>query len=102
MKFVKLLDKTSAAFERIGYMWLWLLISFLLLAPIASINPMLVSSYAWTASKISLAAAIGYGVDWAAFRGGDPRIYEGIEKSMAQTRRVTLLAAAIIGAGLIG
>ncbi|QHB72920.1 putative holin [Stenotrophomonas sp. 364] len=89
-------------FERAGYMWAWLLLSILLLGAVAGLNPVLIASYAWAASKITMAAVIGYGVDWAAFRGGDPRHLEGIEKSMAQSRRVMLIAAAMIAAGLIG
>ncbi len=49
-----------------------------------------------------MAATIGFGVDLTVFRGADPRNLEGIEKSMAQTRRVTLLGCAMLAAGLIG
>lgn len=100
--FLKLFAPLGSLLERIGFMWLWFAISLLLLAVVALVNPVLVASYTWAASKITMAAAIGYGVDWAAFRGADPRYLDGIEKSMAQTRRVTLLAAAMIAAGLIG
>lgn len=99
---LKLAQRLTTLLDRIGFMWLWLAISLMLLLAVALINPLLVGSYAWSASKITMAAAIGYGVDWAAFRGADPRYLDGIEKSMAQTRRVTLLAAAMIAAGLIG
>lgn len=88
--------------DRIGYIWLWLAVSLLLLLAVALVNPILVASYTWAASKITMAAAIGFGVDLTVFRGGDPRYLEGIEKSMAQTRRVTLIGCAMLAAGLIG
>lgn len=92
----------GSLFDRIGYIWLWLALSLLLLASVAILNPILVASYAWAAAKLTMAAVIGHGVDLTMFRGADPRYLDGIEKSMAQTRRATLIAATMIAAGLIG
>jgi hypothetical protein len=106
----KFLDKLQrrvapllAFFDRIGYVWLWLIVSVVVLLLVLPLNPAKGGAYLWFMSKISGAFALGYGFDWAAFRGADPRyMAEGIERTMAQTRRATLIAAAIIGAGLIG
>ena len=93
----------TALFDRIGFVWFWLLVSILLLLLVTALNPAKFGAYLWFASKISGAAAIGYGIDFAFFRGSDPRhLQEGIEKSMAQNRRVILIGCAMIAAGLIG
>lgn len=99
----KRLGATAARFmDRYGHIPLWFVISLCLLFIVLPLNPILAGSYLWFISKLSAAAALGYGFDWAAFRGEDPHQLEGIEKAMAQTRRATLIAAAMIGAGLIG
>jgi len=100
--FKNLFTKSAALVDRFGHMSLWFFVSLALLLIVAPLNPILVASYLWALSKISAAAAIGYGFDWAAFREADPVALEGIEKAMAQTRRATLIAAAMIAAGLIG
>jgi hypothetical protein len=100
--FKNLFTKTAALVDRFGHMSLWFVVSLALLLIVAPLNPILLASYLWALSKISAAAAIGYGFDWAAFREDDPAALEGIEKAMAQTRRATLIAAAMIAAGLIG
>lgn len=93
----------TALFDRIGFAWFWLLVSILLLMLVTALNPAKFGAYLWFASKISGAAALGYGFDFAFFRGSDPRyLAEGIEKSMAQNRRVILIGCAMIAAGLIG
>lgn len=97
-----LFDKANAVLERIGYMWMWAAISVVLLLMVLPLNPVLAGSYIWAAAKMSMAAAAGYGFDWAAFRHDDPKDKVGIEKTMAQTRRATIIAAALIAAGLIG
>ncbi|WP_411832307.1 hypothetical protein [Pseudoxanthomonas mexicana] len=101
-KVQRLLAPATQLLERIGFVWLWLLVSVLLLGVVVVLNPAKLGAYVWFMSKTSGAFALGYGFDWAAFRGADPRYLDGIEKTMAQTRRATLIAAAIIGAGLIG
>lgn len=94
--------RTGEQLERIGIVWLWAVISVALLALVLLLNPAKLGAYLWAMSKITGAAAFGIGFDWAAFRGQDPRYLDGIEKAMAQTRRATLVAAAMIAAGLIG
>lgn len=101
-KLQRRLAPVHAFLERIGFVWIWLAVSLALLALVFLFNPAKLGAYLWFMSKISGAFALGYGFDWAAFRGSDPRYQDGIEKTMAQTRRATLIAAAIIGAGLIG
>lgn len=101
-KLNRLVSAATSLLDRIGYMWLFLLLSVVLLLLVAAINPVLLASYIWAASKILMAGAIGYGLDWAAFPGSNPRFLAGIEQSMAQSRRGVLIAAAMIGAGLIG
>lgn len=101
--------RLSGAYQRIadtvdggGRMLLWALLSLLLLGVIAGlINPAKVGSYLWIVSKLSLAAVLGYGFDRAASPGARPSDLDGIERAMAQTRRATLMAAAIIAAGLM-
>lgn len=88
--------------DRIGHAWLWLLLSLLLLAVVVWLNPAKFGPYVWFMSKLLGAAAIGYFVDMGAFPGANPRFQEGIERGMSQTRRATLIAAFVIGAGLIG
>lgn len=101
-KFLKVLSISSTLLERIGFIWLWAFLSIALLLPVAMFNWLLIPSYFWAASKVMMAGTVGYGLDWAAFRGADPRYLDGIEKSMAQSRRGVLIAAAMIAAGLIG
>jgi hypothetical protein len=92
----------AAAVDGFGRMALWALLSLLLLAVIAAfLNPAKVGSYLWIVSKLSLAAVLGYGFDRAASPGDGPSQLDGIERAMAQTRRATLMAAAIIAAGLM-
>ncbi|MHB1273635.1 MAG: hypothetical protein ACYCZD_12875 [Rhodanobacter sp.] len=102
-------ERLSAAYQRIansidgaGRMLLWAMVSVLLLLVIAfALNPAKVGSYLWIVSKLSLAAVLGYGFDRGASPGELPHQLDGIEKAMAQTRRATLMAAAIIAAGLM-
>lgn len=89
-------------FDRIGFVWLLLVLSLVLLLPVLMLNPAKLGAYLWFMTKISGAFVLGYLFDIAAFRGADPRFLDGIEKTMAQSRRAMLIAAAIIGAGLIG
>lgn len=98
-----LFTKAAALLDRFGHMSLWFVVSLALLLIVAPINPVLLASYLWALSKISAAAAVGYGFDWAAFRDANPKDLDGgIEQAMAQTRRATIMAAAMIAAGLIG
>lgn len=84
------------------HMMVWAALSLALLAVIATwMNPAKFGSYLWVVSKLGLAAALGYGFDRAAAPGGSPAKLDGIDKAMAQTRRATLMAAAIIAAGLM-
>lgn len=96
--FIRLVERL----DRVGHMTIWAVISLALLLLVAPLNPVLVASYLWALCKLSAAAAVGYGFDWAAFRDADPTTLEGIERTMAQTRRATLMAAALIASGLIG
>lgn len=92
----------AAALDTIGFVWVWLTISLVLLSAVWMLNPAKLGAYLWFMSKVAGAASLGYGFDLAFFRGSDPRHLGGIERAMAQTRRATLIAASIIGAGLIG
>lgn len=92
----------TAFFDRIGFVWFWLLVSILLLLLVLPLNPAKGGSYLWFMSKLCGAAALGYAFDSAFFPGSDPRYQEGIEKSMAQSRRGLLIVGAMIAAGLIG
>jgi hypothetical protein len=102
-------DVSKNAYQRVvaiiddgGRMLLWALLSLLLLVVIAVwLNPAKFGSYLWVMSKLSLAAVLGYGFDRAAAFDSKPSKLDGIEKAMAQTRRATLIAAAIIAAGLM-
>lgn len=101
--------RCKSAYERLSNiiddgsrMLLWALLSLVLLAVIAFwLNPAKCGSYLWVVSKLSLAAVLGYFFDRAAAPGASPSKLDGIEKAMAQTRRTTLMAAAIIAAGLM-
>lgn len=98
-----LIQRAAGLFDRIGFAWLFLVLSVVLLLPVGLINPAKVGSYLWFVSKLTAAAALGFGFDKAFFRGADPRyLPEGLEKSMAQQRRSVIIGCAIIGAGLIG
>lgn len=101
-KLDKLKASVAALAARIGYIWLFFAASLVLLLIVALFNSLLITSYLWAASKITMAGAIGYALDRAAFPGSDPRYLTGIEQSMAQSRRGVLIAAAMIAAGLIG
>lgn len=102
MSLKNIFTKSAALLDRFGHMSLWFVVSLVLLLIVIPLNPVVLVSYLLMLSKLSGAAAIGYGFDWAAFREADPAALEGIEKAMAQTRRATLIAAAMIAAGLIG
>ena len=94
--------RAAAALEGFGLMAAWALLSLVLLLVVAvAFNPAKFGSYLWIISKLALAAVLGYGFDRAASRGNQPEHLEGIERAMAQTRRATLMAAAIIAAGLM-
>lgn len=102
-------DRFRAAYQAVGAwivgfgsMALWALLSLLVLLLIAFVfNPAKIGSYLWIVSKLSLAAVMGYGFDRAASPADRPSTLEGIERAMAQTRRATLMAAAIVAAGLM-
>lgn len=94
--------RAASVFDRIGFVWLFVLLSVLLLVPVVVLNPAKLGAYLWFMSKLGGAAALGYGCDLAFFRGSDPRFLNGIEQSMAQSRRGLLVVGAMIGAGLIG
>lgn len=94
--------RAAAIIDDGGLMLLWALLSLLLLLVIAlRLNPAKFGSYLWVVSKLSLAATLGYFFDRAASPGANPSKLDGIDKAMAQTRRATLMAAAIIAAGLM-
>jgi len=79
--------------ERIG----WVLLACVLTGAVALVNPAKLLVGAWLGAKIIASALIGV----ALFRTwDDPRVEElkGIERAMAYTRRVTLMAAAIVAA----
>lgn len=95
-------ESFAAALDDFGRMALWALLSLLLLVVIAwFLNPAKIGSYLWIVSKLSLAAVLGYGFDRAASPYARPHQLDGIERAMAQTRRATLMAAAIVAAGLM-
>lgn len=89
------------AYASLGSMWLWLLVSLVLLTLVALVNPAKLGVYGWLVSKLSMAAVLGFGFDRAAFPDARPSELEGIERAMAQTRRGTLIAAALVAAGLM-
>jgi len=97
-----LFERIVSGFDRIGFAWLLIALSVLILVAVVMLNPAKLGAYLWSISKLSGAAALGYGIDTAFFRGSEPRYLDGLEKTMAQTRRATLIAATVIGAGLIG
>lgn len=102
-------DAFRAAYQRFaaivddgGRMLLWALFSVLLLALIGGfINPAKFGSYLWVISKLSLAAVLGYGFDRAASWDSRPNQLDGLERSMAQSRRALVMAAVIVAAGLM-
>jgi hypothetical protein len=95
-------SRAVAQLDRLWSMSMWALLSVVLLILVACfLNPAKFGSYLWVVSKLSLAAVLGYGFDRAAARNDAPETLEGIERAMAQTRRATLMAAAIIAAGLM-
>lgn len=102
-------DRLTAIYARLagaidvgGRMTLWVALSLVLTGVIVIwLNPAKLGSYLWVVAKLALAAVLGYGFDRAASPHDAPRELEGIERAMAQTRRATLMAAAIIAAGLM-
>jgi hypothetical protein len=75
----------------------WVLLALVLIGVVALANPMKLLVGAWLGAKIIASALIGVALfhTW-----DDPHVaqLEGIERAMAYTRRVTLMAAAIIAA----
>ena len=86
----------SAAFVDSAARAAWVVVFLLLLGTVAIFNPSKLLVFAWLAAKIIGSAMIGV----ALFRTWDvkPETVEGIEHAMAHTRRVTLMAAAIVAA----
>lgn len=75
----------------------WVLLALVLIGVVALANPAKLLVGAWLGAKIIASALIGV----ALFRTwDDPHAdqLEGIERAMAYTRRVTLMAAAIVAA----
>jgi hypothetical protein len=74
----------------------WIVACVVLLLIVTMVNPTKLISFLWIATKIIGAALIAVGL----FRAWDvhPETLEGIERAMAYTRRVTLMAAAIVAA----
>ncbi|MCR6661844.1 MAG: hypothetical protein NVV60_01520 [Luteimonas sp.] len=102
-RIAELVDRVATLFDRIGFVWLFILLAVVTLAVVVWLNPPRLGLYLWWVSKLSGAAALGYGIDIAFFRGSNPRhMQDGIEKSMAQQRRSVLIGCALIAAGLIG
>lgn len=97
-----IIARVASLFDRVGFVWLFLLLSALTLAVVVVLNQAKLGAYLWFVSKLAGAAALGYGFDVAFFRGADPRYLSGIEQSMAQQRRSVLIGCALIAAGLIG
>ena len=93
--------RAAGVWAALGAMWLWLLVSLILLGLVALVNPAKLGVYGWLVSKLSMAAVLGYAFDRAAFPRARPSQLEGIERAMAQTRRGTLIAAALVAAGLM-
>lgn len=107
MTFIERFNKQTGAiarlFDSIGFVWLWFGISLVLLALVLLLNPVKLGAYLWFMAKLTGAAALGFGFDSAFFRSSNPgKLDDALERSMAQTRRATLIAATIIAAGLIG
>ncbi|MEP7041871.1 MAG: hypothetical protein ABI843_02345 [Dokdonella sp.] len=96
------ISRGVAQLDRLWSMTLWALLSIVVLIVVVTfLNPAKFGGYLWVVSKLSLAAVLGYGFDRAAARNDSPEVLEGLERAMAQTRRATLMAAAIIAAGLM-
>jgi hypothetical protein len=84
-----------------GSMWLWLIVSLVLLCAVTPVNPAKLGVYGWLVCKLTMAAALGYCFDLSGFPDARPAQLEGIEKAMAQTRRGTIIAATLIATGLM-
>lgn len=100
-RFEAILTRLSGAYAMLGAMWLWLLVSLVLLGAVAIVNPAKLGVYGWLVSKLSMAAVLGFGFDRAAFPESRPSLLEGIERVYAQTRRGTVIAATLVAAGLM-
>lgn len=76
----------------------WILLAVALIAVVVLANPAKFLVGCWIGAKIVASALLGAGL----FRAFDtkPETLDGLEAAMAHTRRATLMAAAIICAGL--
>lgn len=76
----------------------WILLALTLIGMVVAANPAKFLVGCWIGAKIVASALLGAGL----FRAFDtkPETLDGIEAAMAHTRRATLMAAAIICAGL--
>ena len=100
-RFEAFVTRLSGVYAILGAMWLWLLVSLVLLALVAIINPAKLGVCGWLVSKLSMAAVLGFGFDRAAFPESRPSQLDGIERVYAQTRRGTVIAATLVAAGLM-
>lgn len=101
LRFDSVFTRLAGAYASLGAMWLWLVVSLVLLGAVALFNPAKLGVYGWLVSKLSMAAVLGFGFDRAAFPDARPSQLEGIERAMAQTRRGTIIAASLVAAGLM-
>jgi len=69
-----LFERIVSGLDRIGFAWLLIAVSVLTLAGVVCLNPAKLGAYLWAISKLSGAAALGYGIDTAFFRGSEPRL----------------------------
>lgn len=95
-----LVDRLRRLTARHGAHALWVVLFFFLLAVVVAANPVKLLVFAWFGAKSIGAALIGVGL----FRTWDKapeQVPDGIERAMAYTRRITLMAALIVGAALL-
>lgn len=87
--------------DQFGRPWLWIVVSLVTLVIVAWLNPAKIGAYLWILSKLTLAACLGYVFDLGANPGTNPNALEGIERSMAQSRRALLIGLTVLAAGLM-
>lgn len=80
--------------------WPWLLIALLTALSVFTIAPHQLGVLAWSLSKISIGAYLGYWLDRSMFPGARPPCISEPLRHHARYRRAILIAAAMLAMGI--
>ena len=80
--------------------WPWLIGALLMTAIVALLHPQQLGVLAWSLSKLSIGAYLGYWIDRTVFRYARPDRVPSAQAPMAWLRRAVVMSAVVIALGL--